>query len=88
MILKEVSEGSYGSNRIHMNVGSADRLAQHDLQIAEQVSNRIIPPCLFDPSIPGQARRTSSRPGAILLTQIDYLLPPHIGYSTVYDEMK
>eukprot|EP00983_Pelagomonas_calceolata_P069567 1150410-Pelagomonas_calceolata.AAC.1 len=36
MILKEVSEGSYGSNLIQMDVGSAVRLAQHDLQIIEQ----------------------------------------------------
>eukprot|EP00983_Pelagomonas_calceolata_P029428 921937-Pelagomonas_calceolata.AAC.5 len=68
MILKEVSEGSYGSNLIHMDVGSADRLAQHDLQITEQVSNRVVPPYLFDPSIPDQARRTSTRPDAILVT--------------------
>eukprot|EP00983_Pelagomonas_calceolata_P023824 749950-Pelagomonas_calceolata.AAC.1 len=51
MILKEVSEGSYGSNLMHMDGGSADRLAQHDLQITEQVSNHVIPPFFFDPSI-------------------------------------
>eukprot|EP00983_Pelagomonas_calceolata_P045791 1139874-Pelagomonas_calceolata.AAC.2 len=67
MILKEVSEGSYGSNLIHMDGGSADRLAQHDLQITEQVSNRVIPFYLFDPSIADQARRNSSRPDAILV---------------------
>eukprot|EP00983_Pelagomonas_calceolata_P024589 774246-Pelagomonas_calceolata.AAC.1 len=39
MILKVVSEGSYGSNLTHMD-GSTDRLAQHDLHITEQVSNR------------------------------------------------
>eukprot|EP00983_Pelagomonas_calceolata_P046488 1140203-Pelagomonas_calceolata.AAC.1 len=71
-----------------MDVGSADRLAQHDLHITDQVSNRVIPPYLFDPSIPDQARRTSSRPDAISVTpcpatQIDHLLPPHIGYSAV-----
>eukprot|EP00983_Pelagomonas_calceolata_P119556 1160618-Pelagomonas_calceolata.AAC.1 len=50
--------------------GSADRLAQYDLHITEQVSNHAIPPRssphLFNPSIPDQARRTCSRPGAIL----------------------
>eukprot|EP00983_Pelagomonas_calceolata_P004979 163033-Pelagomonas_calceolata.AAC.1 len=68
-----------------MDVGSADRLAQHGLHITEQVSNHVISPYLFDPSIPDQARCTSSRPqaDAILLTQIDHLLPPHIGYSAV-----
>eukprot|EP00983_Pelagomonas_calceolata_P088343 1157180-Pelagomonas_calceolata.AAC.9 len=37
MIMKVVSKGSYGSNLRHMyDVGSADRLAQHDLHITEQ----------------------------------------------------
>eukprot|EP00983_Pelagomonas_calceolata_P026961 847379-Pelagomonas_calceolata.AAC.1 len=40
MILEEVSKGPYRSNPIHMDVGIAGRLAQHDLQITEQVSNR------------------------------------------------
>eukprot|EP00983_Pelagomonas_calceolata_P086756 1156826-Pelagomonas_calceolata.AAC.2 len=68
MIFKGSSEGSYGSKLIHMNVGSADPLAQHDLHITEQVSNCAIPSYLFDPSIPDQARLTSSRPDAILVT--------------------
>eukprot|EP00983_Pelagomonas_calceolata_P021110 662115-Pelagomonas_calceolata.AAC.1 len=66
MILKVVSEGSYGSNLMYMDVGSTDRLAQHDLHITNQVSNRVIPPFLFHLSITDQARRTSSRPDAIL----------------------
>eukprot|EP00983_Pelagomonas_calceolata_P042881 1138697-Pelagomonas_calceolata.AAC.1 len=68
MILKVVSKGSYGSNLLQMDVGSANRLAQHDMHITEQISNRVIPPYLFHPSIPGQARRTSSHPDAILVT--------------------
>eukprot|EP00983_Pelagomonas_calceolata_P084766 1156422-Pelagomonas_calceolata.AAC.3 len=68
MTLKVVSKGSYGSNLLHMDVGSADRLAQNDLHITEQVSNRVIPPYLFDPSIPDQARRNSSCPDAVLVT--------------------
>eukprot|EP00983_Pelagomonas_calceolata_P074981 1152800-Pelagomonas_calceolata.AAC.1 len=51
-----------------MDVGGADRVAQHDLHVTEQVSHRDIPPYLFDSSIPDQARRTSSRPDAILVT--------------------
>eukprot|EP00983_Pelagomonas_calceolata_P070188 1150685-Pelagomonas_calceolata.AAC.2 len=46
MILKVVSEGSYGLNLVHMDVGSIDRLAQHDLHITEQAFNRVIPPSL------------------------------------------
>eukprot|EP00983_Pelagomonas_calceolata_P072636 1151808-Pelagomonas_calceolata.AAC.3 len=68
MMLKVASEGSCVSNFVHVDVGSADRLAQHELHIPEQVSTRIIPPYLFDPSIPDQARCTSSRPDAILVT--------------------
>eukprot|EP00983_Pelagomonas_calceolata_P134056 1162021-Pelagomonas_calceolata.AAC.9 len=63
MILKVVREGSYVSNHIHMDAGSAGCLAQHD-----QILNRTIPPYLFDPRIPDQAMRTSSRPNAILVT--------------------
>eukprot|EP00983_Pelagomonas_calceolata_P070175 1150679-Pelagomonas_calceolata.AAC.1 len=68
IILKVVSEGSYGLNLLPMDVGSTDWLAQHGLHITEQISNLVMPPCLFDPSIPDQARRTSSRPDAILIT--------------------
>eukprot|EP00983_Pelagomonas_calceolata_P008698 283885-Pelagomonas_calceolata.AAC.1 len=46
MILKVVSEGFYGSNLLQMDVGSADRLAQHDMHNTEQISNRVIPPYL------------------------------------------
>eukprot|EP00983_Pelagomonas_calceolata_P006451 212030-Pelagomonas_calceolata.AAC.1 len=49
MILNVVSEGSYGSSLIHMDVGSADRLSQHNLHITEQISNRIIPPIPLGP---------------------------------------
>eukprot|EP00983_Pelagomonas_calceolata_P106951 1159288-Pelagomonas_calceolata.AAC.2 len=61
-VLKVVFKGSYGSNLIHMDVGSADRLAQHDAHIIEQVSNRVLPPYLFGPSISDQARCNQSRP--------------------------
>eukprot|EP00983_Pelagomonas_calceolata_P037095 1136186-Pelagomonas_calceolata.AAC.3 len=37
MVLKVVIEGSYGSNIVHMDIKCADRLAQHDLHITEQV---------------------------------------------------
>eukprot|EP00983_Pelagomonas_calceolata_P026021 816885-Pelagomonas_calceolata.AAC.1 len=40
VILKVVLKGSCRSNLIHTKVGSADRLAQHDLHITEQASNR------------------------------------------------
>eukprot|EP00983_Pelagomonas_calceolata_P070028 1150601-Pelagomonas_calceolata.AAC.1 len=51
-----------------MDIDSADRLAQHDLHITEQISKLVIPPYLFDSSIPDQARCTSSHTDAILVT--------------------
>ncbi len=68
MILKEVSEGSYGANLVHVDAGSSDRLAQNDLHVPENVSNRTVPSYLFKQNIPEQVRRTSSRPDAILVT--------------------
>eukprot|EP00983_Pelagomonas_calceolata_P049636 1141607-Pelagomonas_calceolata.AAC.3 len=46
-----VSEGSYGSNLLQMDVGSADRLAQHDLQCTS-LSNSLIVQCLPTPLTP------------------------------------
>eukprot|EP00983_Pelagomonas_calceolata_P042327 1138461-Pelagomonas_calceolata.AAC.1 len=40
MILEVVREGPYMSKLVHMDVASADRLAQHDMHITEQISNR------------------------------------------------
>eukprot|EP00983_Pelagomonas_calceolata_P021026 660849-Pelagomonas_calceolata.AAC.1 len=68
IILKVVSKGS---NLVHVDVGSADRLAQRDLHITEKVSNRTIPqrsPYRFDPSILDEDRCSSSRPYAVLVT--------------------
>eukprot|EP00983_Pelagomonas_calceolata_P008646 282250-Pelagomonas_calceolata.AAC.1 len=36
MILKLVSEGSYGANLVQLDAGNTNRLAQHDLQVPEQ----------------------------------------------------
>eukprot|EP00983_Pelagomonas_calceolata_P129152 1161583-Pelagomonas_calceolata.AAC.14 len=73
-----------------MDVGSADRLAQHDLNITEQVSNCVILPYLFDPSIPDQDRCSSRRPDAIFKLATPCpdnpnrpTTSPHIGYSAV-----
>eukprot|EP00983_Pelagomonas_calceolata_P083093 1156081-Pelagomonas_calceolata.AAC.20 len=68
-ILKAISKGSHGPNLVHVDVGSADRLARHELHITEQeVSNRIIHPYLFYPRYPDQASRNSGCPDAILVT--------------------
>eukprot|EP00983_Pelagomonas_calceolata_P058576 1145545-Pelagomonas_calceolata.AAC.3 len=96
MDLKVVSEGSYGSSLVHMDEGSTDRLAQHDLRlhIIEQVSLCAIPPrnigvhtslapaFLIKLDVP-PATPMLSWSLLALITQIDHLLPPHIGYSAV-----
>eukprot|EP00983_Pelagomonas_calceolata_P019566 616111-Pelagomonas_calceolata.AAC.1 len=66
MILKLVSEGSYGANRVQLDAGNISRLAQHDLQVPKQISNRIVPSYLFKLMIPIHTRRNSTRPDAIL----------------------
>eukprot|EP00983_Pelagomonas_calceolata_P080338 1155104-Pelagomonas_calceolata.AAC.6 len=68
MVLKLVSEGSYGANLVQLDAGNINRLAQHDLQVLEQTSNRAVPFYLFKPMILIQARCNSSRPDAILVT--------------------
>eukprot|EP00983_Pelagomonas_calceolata_P033109 1037255-Pelagomonas_calceolata.AAC.1 len=68
IILKVVIEGYYGSNLVNMGVCSTDHLAQHDLHITEQVSNRALPSNLFKSTVSMQSRRNNSRPDAILVT--------------------
>eukprot|EP00983_Pelagomonas_calceolata_P004877 159874-Pelagomonas_calceolata.AAC.1 len=50
MILKLVSEGSYEANLVQLDAGNTSHLAQHDLQVPEQVSNRAVPSNLFKPT--------------------------------------
>eukprot|EP00983_Pelagomonas_calceolata_P131928 1161822-Pelagomonas_calceolata.AAC.2 len=67
MILKLVSQGYYGANLVQLDAANTNRLAQQDLQVPEQTSNRAVP-SLFKPTIPIQTRRNSSRPDAMLVT--------------------
>eukprot|EP00983_Pelagomonas_calceolata_P131956 1161825-Pelagomonas_calceolata.AAC.11 len=53
---------------VNMDLGSNDRLAQHNLKIPAHASNRIIPPYLFPCNFPQRSRLTSSRPDAILIS--------------------
>eukprot|EP00983_Pelagomonas_calceolata_P019455 611739-Pelagomonas_calceolata.AAC.1 len=59
MISKLVSEGSYGANVVQLNAGNTNRhgLAQHDLQVPEQISNPAVPSNLLKPMVPIQTRR-------------------------------
>eukprot|EP00983_Pelagomonas_calceolata_P018516 580868-Pelagomonas_calceolata.AAC.1 len=48
MIIKALSKSPWGAGLpvVNMEIGSGDRLAQHNLQIFAHASNRIIPPYL------------------------------------------
>eukprot|EP00983_Pelagomonas_calceolata_P077664 1153954-Pelagomonas_calceolata.AAC.1 len=48
------------------DAGNTTRLAQHNQQVPEQISNRAVPSYLFKPMVPIRTRRNSSRPDAIL----------------------
>eukprot|EP00983_Pelagomonas_calceolata_P005703 187672-Pelagomonas_calceolata.AAC.1 len=50
MILKLVCESSYVANLVQLDAGNTNCLAQHDLQVPEQVSNRAVPSNLFKPT--------------------------------------
>eukprot|EP00983_Pelagomonas_calceolata_P068250 1149832-Pelagomonas_calceolata.AAC.2 len=89
MILKLVSEGSYGAILVQLDAGNTNRVAQHYLQVPEQVSNCAVPSNLVKPTISIQTRRNSSRPEQSwsLLTQItqtDHPLHPQTGYCAVW----
>eukprot|EP00983_Pelagomonas_calceolata_P026821 842751-Pelagomonas_calceolata.AAC.1 len=51
MILNVISEGSYGANLVQLDASNTNRLAQHDLQIPEQTSNRAVSSYLLTPMI-------------------------------------
>ncbi len=48
LITKAISKGSLAGCLVHMDAGSADRLAQKNLQISEHANNRTLPSWLFD----------------------------------------
>eukprot|EP00983_Pelagomonas_calceolata_P072147 1151580-Pelagomonas_calceolata.AAC.1 len=80
--LEKTCFNSHHRDKPGRDVGSADRLAQHD-HITEQVSNRAIPPYLFHPSVPVQARRTSSRPARSAMLSWSLLALLKRGYKGV-----
>eukprot|EP00983_Pelagomonas_calceolata_P034675 1086190-Pelagomonas_calceolata.AAC.1 len=43
MIIKALSKSPWGAGLVNMDIGSDDKLAQHNLQIPAHPSNRIIP---------------------------------------------
>ena len=68
MIAKALSKSPLGAGFVNLDLGSNERLAQHDLQIPVHASNRNVPDYLFPCNIPHRSRTNSSRPDAILIT--------------------
>eukprot|EP00983_Pelagomonas_calceolata_P131039 1161738-Pelagomonas_calceolata.AAC.6 len=70
LIIEALSESPWGAGLVNTDIGSDDRLAQHNLQIPAHASNRIVTPYLFPRNFPntGRSRLTSSRPDATLIT--------------------
>jgi len=68
--MKAISKSSLAGCIVHMDAGSTDRFAQHNLQIPEHASKRTLPIWLFDARLSVRDRLTSSRPDAILVTPI------------------
>jgi len=72
--MKAVEAGSLGGAYVQlgMDIGNEDRLALQNLQIPVGYTNRTIPEChwLFPRRFPNKQRLTTSRPDAILVTEM------------------
>eukprot|EP00983_Pelagomonas_calceolata_P066190 1148905-Pelagomonas_calceolata.AAC.2 len=66
MIINALSGCPWGAGLVYTDIGSDDRLAQHNLHIPAHAPN--IPPYLFPFNFPKRSRLTSRRPDAMLLT--------------------
>eukprot|EP00983_Pelagomonas_calceolata_P118300 1160493-Pelagomonas_calceolata.AAC.9 len=67
-IIKALSKSPWEAGLDSTDLGSNDRLAQHNLQFFAHALNRTLPPYLFPQSFPKRSRLTSGRPVAILTT--------------------
>jgi len=73
LIMKAISKGSLAGCLIHLDAGSADRSAQHSLQIPEHANNRTRPSWLFDARLSAGDRLTFSRPTSCTLNYLEEL---------------
>jgi len=55
---------------VQIDIGSKDRLALQNLQIPVESTNRTVPERLFPRQYPSKQRLTTSRPDAILVTEM------------------
>eukprot|EP00983_Pelagomonas_calceolata_P133229 1161946-Pelagomonas_calceolata.AAC.1 len=68
MTIKDLSKSLWGAGLVNTDIGSDDRLVQHNLQILAQASNRILPPYLLSSNFHKMSRLISSLLDALLIT--------------------
>jgi len=68
--MKAIEAGSLGGCFVQMDIGSKDGLALQNLQIPAGSTNRTVPEWLFPRQLPSKQRLTTSRPDAILVTEM------------------
>eukprot|EP00983_Pelagomonas_calceolata_P033540 1049641-Pelagomonas_calceolata.AAC.5 len=59
------SNSPWGAGLVNTDIGSGDRLAQHNLQIPAHYSNKTLAPYLFPGRFPSRSGLASSRPDGI-----------------------
>eukprot|EP00983_Pelagomonas_calceolata_P081266 1155504-Pelagomonas_calceolata.AAC.1 len=67
MVIKAHSKSPWGAGLVHTDIGSYDRLVQHNRQIPAHASNKVIPLYLFPRNFSQRSRLTSGRPDALLI---------------------
>jgi len=70
LLIKAIKAGSLGGCFAKWVIGSKDRLALQNLQIPEGSTDQIVPEWLFPCQFPSKQRLTTSRPDAILVTEM------------------
>ncbi len=70
LFMKAIEAGSLGGCFVQMDIDSEDRLALQNLQVPMGSTNRTVPEWLFPRQFPSKQRLTTSRPDAILVTEM------------------
>ena len=82
MIIKALNKSPWGAGLVNMDIGSGDRLAQHNFKSMHMHQTELYPLTSFQENFSKRSRLTSSRPDAILITPYKakplllLLLPP------------
>ncbi len=81
LIMKAISKGSLAGCLVHMDAGSADRLALQNLLTPEHANNRTLPSWLFDARLPIRDRQVALMPFLLF----PYPLNPNHLPQLIYD---